>query len=65
MPVFAELPADLDTTLSAYLCLRRGIANPRRLPDGDQFHPESIVAIEGKRLLADCLGVPMPAAVGS
>ena len=38
----------------------------RRFPiEGVQFHPESILTVEGKRLLANFLGVPAPATVGS
>jgi len=38
----------------------------RRFPIEDvQFHPESILTVEGKRLLANFLGAPAPAAVGS
>ena len=38
----------------------------RRFPiEGVQFHPESILTVEGKRLLANFLGAPAPAAVGS
>jgi anthranilate synthase component II len=36
----------------------------RRFPiEGVQFHPESILTVEGKRLLANFLGAPTPAAV--
>jgi anthranilate/para-aminobenzoate synthase component II len=38
----------------------------RRYPiDGVQFHPESILTVEGKRLFANFLGVPAPAVVAS
>jgi anthranilate/para-aminobenzoate synthase component II len=38
----------------------------RRFPiEGVQFHPESILTVEGKRLLANFLGVKAPATVGS
>jgi anthranilate synthase/aminodeoxychorismate synthase-like glutamine amidotransferase len=38
----------------------------RRFPiEGVQFHPESILTVEGKKLLANFLGAPAPAAVGS
>jgi len=38
----------------------------RRFPiEGVQFHPESILTVEGKRLLANFLGARAPAAVGS
>ena len=38
----------------------------RRYPiEGVQFHPESILTVEGKRLLANFLGVPAPVAVAS
>ena len=38
----------------------------RRFPiEGVQFHPESILTLEGKRLLANFLGAPAPAAVAS
>ena len=38
----------------------------RRFPiEGVQFHPESILTVEGKRLLANFLGVPAPVAVPS
>jgi len=38
----------------------------RRFPiEGVQFHPESILTVEGKHLLANFLGVPAPAAAAS
>ena len=38
----------------------------RRFPiEGVQFHPESILTVEGKHLLANFLGTPAPVAVAS
>src|SRR5262245_12936659 len=42
-----------------------GLRHWRYPIDGVQFHPESILTVEGKRLLANFLGVPAPAAAAS
>jgi anthranilate synthase component II len=57
------VPADLEITARAEDGEIMGLRH-RRLPiEGVQFHPESILTVEGKRLLANFLGVPAPATV--
>ena len=57
------VPADLEISAWSEDGEIMGLRH-RRLPiEGVQFHPESILTVEGKRLLANFLGVPAPATV--
>jgi anthranilate synthase/aminodeoxychorismate synthase-like glutamine amidotransferase len=57
------VPADLEISARAEDGEIMGLRH-RLLPiEGVQFHPESILTVEGKRLLANFLGVPAPATV--
>ncbi|HEU4370400.1 MAG TPA: aminodeoxychorismate/anthranilate synthase component II [Methylomirabilota bacterium] len=59
------VPADLEVSARAEDGEIMGLRHRRYPIEGVQFHPESILTVEGKRLLANFLGVPAPAAVGS
>ena len=59
------VPADLEITARAEDGEVMGLRHRRFPIEGVQFHPESILTVEGKRLLANFLGAPAPAAVGS
>jgi anthranilate synthase/aminodeoxychorismate synthase-like glutamine amidotransferase len=59
------VPADLEITARAEDGEIMGLRHRRHPIEGVQFHPESILTVEGKRLLANFLGAPLPAAVGS
>ena len=53
-----ELPDDLEVTATSEEGVVQGIRH-RSLPvDGVQFHPESIMTVEGKQLLRNFLGAP-------
>jgi anthranilate synthase component 2 len=57
------VPADLEVTAWAEDGEVMGLRHRRYPVEGVQFHPESILTVEGKRLLANFLGVPAPATV--
>ena len=57
------VPADLEVTARAEDGEVMGLRHRRYPVEGVQFHPESILTVEGKRLLANFLGVPAPAVV--
>jgi len=59
------VPADLEVTARAEDGEIMGLRHRRYPVEGVQFHPESILTVEGKRLLANFLGVPAPAVVAS
>ena len=59
------VPADLEITARAEDGDIMGLRHRRHPIEGVQFHPESILTVEGKRLLANFLGAPAPAVVGS
>jgi anthranilate synthase/aminodeoxychorismate synthase-like glutamine amidotransferase len=59
------VPADLEVTARAEDGEVMGLRHLRHPIEGVQFHPESILTVEGKRLLANFLGVPAGAAVAS
>jgi anthranilate synthase/aminodeoxychorismate synthase-like glutamine amidotransferase len=59
------VPADLEVTAQAEEGEVMGLRHRRYPVEGVQFHPESILTVEGKRLLANFLGVPAPAVVSS
>jgi anthranilate synthase component II len=59
------VPADLEVTARAEDGAVMGLRHRRHPVEGVQFHPESILTVEGKRLLANFLGVPSPAVVAS
>jgi len=53
------VPADLEITASAEDGEIMGIRHRRYPVEGVQFHPESILTVEGKRLLANFLRTPV------
>jgi len=57
------VPADLEVTATAEDGEVMGLRHRRYPVEGVQFHPESILTVEGKRLLANFLGAPVPATV--
>ena len=59
------VPIDLEVTARAEDGEVMGLRHRRYPVEGVQFHPESILTVEGKRLLANFLGVPVPAVVAS
>ena len=59
------VPPDLEVTARAEDGEVMGLRHRRYPVEGVQFHPESILTVEGKRLLANFLGVPAPAVVAS
>jgi anthranilate synthase component II len=59
----ATVPPDLEITARAEDGEIMGLRHRRYPVEGVQFHPESILTVEGKRLLANFLGVPAPMAV--
>ena len=64
--VLAEtVPDDLEISARADDGQVMGLRHRRFPIEGVQFHPESILTVEGKRLLANFLGAPAPAPVGS
>jgi anthranilate synthase/aminodeoxychorismate synthase-like glutamine amidotransferase len=56
------VPDDLEITATAEDGEVMGLRHRRYPIDGVQFHPESILTVEGKRLLANFLGAPALAA---
>jgi len=59
------VPADLEVTARSEDGTVMGLRHRRFPIEGVQFHPESILTVEGKRLLANFLGAPTLAVVGS
>jgi len=57
------VPGDLEVTARAEDGEVMGLRHRRYPVEGVQFHPESILTVEGKRLLANFLGVQAPAPV--
>jgi anthranilate synthase/aminodeoxychorismate synthase-like glutamine amidotransferase len=60
-----SVPADLEVTARAEDGEVMGLRHRRHPIEGVQFHPESILTVEGKRLLANFLGVPAPVAASA
>ena len=58
------IPDDLEVTARADDGQVMGLRHRRFPIEGVQFHPESILTVEGKRLLANFLGAPAPVVVG-
>jgi anthranilate synthase/aminodeoxychorismate synthase-like glutamine amidotransferase len=64
--VLAEtVPSELEISARTDDGQVMGLRHRRYPIEGVQFHPESILTVEGKRLLANFLGAPAPAAVAS
>ena len=56
------VPAELEVTARAEDGEVMGLRHRRHPVEGVQFHPESILTVEGKHLLANFLGVAAPGA---
>ena len=54
------VPADLAVTATAEDGEIMGLRHRRHPVEGVQFHPESILTVEGKRLLKNFLATPRP-----
>ena len=64
--VLAEtVPDDLEITARSDDGQVMGLRHRRFPIEGVQFHPESILTVEGKHLLANFLGTPAPVAAAS
>jgi len=59
------VPGDLEISARTEDGVVMGLRHRRFPIEGVQFHPESILTVEGKKLLANFLGAPAPSAVGS
>jgi anthranilate synthase/aminodeoxychorismate synthase-like glutamine amidotransferase len=59
------VPPDLEVTARAEDGEVMGLRHRRHPIEGVQFHPESILTVEGKRLLANFLRMPAEAVVAS
>jgi anthranilate synthase component II len=59
------VPTELEITAHAEDGAVMGLRHRRYPVEGVQFHPESILTVEGKRLLGNFLGAPAPVAVAS
>src|SRR4030095_6672593 len=59
------VPPDLQVSGPAEGGAVMGLRHRRFPIEGVQFHPESILTVEGKRLLANFLGAKAPITVGS
>jgi anthranilate synthase/aminodeoxychorismate synthase-like glutamine amidotransferase len=57
------VPPELEITARSEDDEIMGLRHRRYPIEGVQFHPESILTVEGKRLLANFIGLPAPAAV--
>jgi len=56
----SSLPVELETSAWTPDGVVMGLRHRRHPTYGVQFHPESILTAEGKRLLANFLGVRCP-----
>ena len=57
----SDLPSELEVTARADDGTIMGLRHRELAVEGVQFHPESVLTLEGSRLLANVLGVPQPA----
>lgn len=58
-----DLPAELDVTAETETGLIMGLRHREHDVQGVQFHPESVLTVGGKRMIANWLGVDVPAGV--
>ena len=56
----SDLPHELEITARADDGTIMGLRHRELAVEGVQFHPESVLTLEGSRLLANVLGVPQP-----
>ena len=56
----SDLPSELEVTARADDGTIMGLRHRALAVEGVQFHPESVLTLEGSRLLANVLGVPQP-----
>ncbi len=58
-----DLPAELDVTAENDSGLIMGLRHREFRVEGLQFHPESVLTVGGKQMIANWLGVKLPAGV--
>ncbi len=58
-----DLPAELDVTAETETGLIMGLRHREHDVQGVQFHPESVLTVAGKQMIANWLGVELPAGV--
>lgn len=58
-----DLPAELDVTAETGTGLIMGLRHREHDVQGVQFHPESVLTVGGKQMIANWLGVELPAGV--
>jgi anthranilate synthase/aminodeoxychorismate synthase-like glutamine amidotransferase len=58
-----DLPTDLDVTAETDTGLIMGLRHRTFDVQGVQFHPESVLTVGGKQMIANWLGVQLPAGV--
>jgi len=58
-----DLPADLEVTAETETGLIMGLRHRTFDVHGVQFHPESVLTVGGKQMIANWLGVALPAGV--
>ena len=61
----SDLPNELEITARADDGTIMGLRHRSLKVEGVQFHPESVLTLEGSRLLANVIGVPQPSAASA
>ena len=61
----SDLPSELEITARAEDGTIMGLQHRELAVEGVQFHPESVLTLEGSRLLANVIGVPQPSAAAA
>jgi anthranilate synthase/aminodeoxychorismate synthase-like glutamine amidotransferase len=61
----SDLPSELEITARADDGTIMGLRHRELAVEGVQFHPESVLTLEGARLLANVIGVPQPSAASA
>jgi anthranilate synthase/aminodeoxychorismate synthase-like glutamine amidotransferase len=61
----SDLPSELEITARADDGTIMGLRHKELAVEGVQFHPESVLTLEGSRLLANVIGVTQPSAASA